>query len=308
MGGLMGAEDVLRCILHMELSGASLMLRPARRKHPGLIPAATQHFGSWGKALQAAGIDSEAVAKRRRWTADRVIQTIHQLARQGIALNYCSVSRVDSGVPGAARRAFGSWDNALLAAGYDPDTIRIQRGPWTAEELIALIQSRAAAGLPIGAYTVVPPSARMASQRLFGSWTAALRAAGVPNPRADQPVWSKEVVLAAIRARLDDHQAINCMAVVTHASRLYNAARRYFGSWEEALRAGGIDPASVRRTPPAWTPDSITAAIRRRAAAGLDMRVQRRHPAALVRRARQFFGSWQQALDAAGVEPGAGRT
>jgi len=131
-----------------------------------------------------------------------VVTTIHRLARQGVALNYASVKCVDSSLPQAARRTFGSWDGALCAAGYDPDAIRVQRRPWTDHEMIALIRNRVAAGLPIGRYSVVPRSALKASRRLSGSWPTALRAAGVSNPHA-WPVWSANAVVAAIRARLD---------------------------------------------------------------------------------------------------------
>jgi len=48
-----------------------------------------------------------------------------------------------------------------------------------------------------------------------------------------------------------------------------------------------------------WTRDSILVEIRRRADAGMNVRIARRHPASLVRRAKEFYGSWPQALEAA---------
>ena len=58
-------EDVIRCILQMELSGASLKYRDMLESNGQLYNAAILHFGCWGKALQAAGIDREAVSNRR---------------------------------------------------------------------------------------------------------------------------------------------------------------------------------------------------------------------------------------------------
>jgi len=57
----------------MELEGASLKSRHVRVVDPSLMAAATRHFGCWGKAMTAAGIDFEAVTNRRAWTVGRVI-------------------------------------------------------------------------------------------------------------------------------------------------------------------------------------------------------------------------------------------
>lgn len=292
------APDVIRAILKMELEGASLRSRHIRVDDPDLAAAAIRHFGCWGKALTAAGIDHEAVANRRTWTVERVVKTIHRLDRQGVALNYASVHKADGGLPQAARKLLGSWNDALRAAGYDPEQIRASRRPWTREEIIDLIRRRAAAGLPVASYNVAPLSAEIASRRLFGSWKAALRAAGVPNPSGEFPVWTKVTVIEGILLRQQAGEALHCFAAAHQVSRLYDAARRLFGSWCEALDEAGIDPDTVRRRRRPYSKADIIAHLQSQA--GRSRRCGD-HPKSIVKAARRLFGTWSAALSAAGL-------
>jgi hypothetical protein len=50
----------------------SLAYASARREVPALVSAAEAHFGSWGKALYAAGIDPNLYFVRRKWRKRRV--------------------------------------------------------------------------------------------------------------------------------------------------------------------------------------------------------------------------------------------
>ncbi len=239
--------------------------------------------------------------KRRTWTTERLLKAIRDLDHRGIALNYASVLKVDHGLPQAARKLLGSWNDALRAAGYDPDKIRLIRRPWTRAQIIELIQRRATAGLPIASYNVVPMSAEVASRRLFGSWKAALRAAGIPRPTKKWPIWTKVSVVEAILFRQQAGEPLYCYAVARQASRLYDAARWHFGKWDEALRAAGFDPATVRRRCPTWTPDAVIDELRRRAGTGMLTAKPALDPVSLARASRRFFGSWRAALEFAGV-------
>lgn len=282
----------------MKLEGASLKSRHVRVDNPDRTAAAIRHFGCWGKALTAAGIDHEAVANRRTWTVERVIKAIHRLDRQGVPLNYASVHKVDGGLPQAARKLLGSWNDALRAAGYDPDQIRASRRPWTREEIIDLIRRRAAAGLPVASYNVAPLSAEIASRRLFGSWKAALRAAGVPNPSTEFPVWTKVSVIEGILIRQQAGEALHCFAAAHQVPRLYDAARRLFGSWREALDEAGVDPDAVRRRRRPYSKAEIIAHLQSQA--GRSRRCGD-HPESIVKAARRLFGTWPAALKAAGI-------
>lgn len=299
---LRDSADVVRWILRLELEGQSLKSRDVRFHHPVLFKVTHRHFRSWGEALRAAGVDAEAVSNRRKWTIERILSTICDLHRRGVALNYASAIQADYGVVQMAAKLLGSWDDALRAAGYDPARIRLARLPWTRDEILNLIRQRAAAGLPIASYSVEPHSAEVASRRLFGSWRAALREAGFASALRRWPVWTKVSVVEGILLRQQAGAPLYCAAAAHDASHLYDAARRLFGKWEHALEAAGIDPASVRRRCTPWTPDSVLAELRRRGGTGTLTASPTMKPVSLKRACRKLFGGWLQAIEAAGLE------
>jgi hypothetical protein len=194
-----------------------------------------------------------------------------------------------------------SWNNALRAAGGDSEAIRLNRHPWTREQIIDPTRRRTAAGLPITSYGVRPLSAEVALRRLFGSWKKAIKAAGMASPMAEFPIWTKVSIVEAILLRQELGQPLHCLAVARKASRLYDAARRCFGSWRAALSAAGIDPTSVHWAQRPWTRNEIVEELRRCAKASKKEHRPDYSSEAFVKAARRLFGRWQNALHAAGV-------
>lgn len=296
--------DVIRGILRREMSGASMCAAAVKRDEHDLFAAAIRHYVSWGRAIHAAGLDHEAISQRRTWTVQRVVQAIRELDRRGVALNHASVRKLDQGPIVAARKLLGSWDNALRAAGYDPMEIRLLRRPWTRPEILAAFQAHAAAGGPLTQSGMRPRSAWFAAVRLFGSADAALRAAGVQHLVGRKRPWSRETVAKAILDRRRAGQPVNCVAVIKSDSGLYDAARRYFGGWNEALVAVGIDPDTVRLQRWPWTADSVIGELRRRAQDGKPPTcLSSIRPASLLRACIDYFGSFEDAAKAARVDP-----
>ncbi|MBS3821604.1 MAG: hypothetical protein KGY81_07570 [Phycisphaerae bacterium] len=297
-------RDVVRGILRRELAGVPLRSTDVKRDDRGLFVAAILHFRSWQNTLQAAGIDGEKVTGRRKWTRQRVIREIRQLGDRGAPLNSKSVKRIDQPLTQAARKLWGSWDRALLTAGYDPEEFRCLRRPWTRKEVIEALRHHVAAGGRIIADDLRPRSLGAACRRLFGSFDRALQAAGIDEPPDKPEGWSAEAIVACIRARCAAGQRVNCMAVVKTDPRLYDAGRRYHGSWDAALRAAGLDPDQVRVARYPWTRGRIIEELRRRVAQGVPPRsVSAIRPIPLVHACRRIFGSCEAAAKAAGVDP-----
>ena len=91
---------------------------PARKNRvsrPAVRAAAQRHFGSWGRALRAAGVEPRVF---ERWTPERVIEEIQ--ARHGRGLSLTSVWREHPRLFAAGQRYFGGWHQALRAAGLTP--------------------------------------------------------------------------------------------------------------------------------------------------------------------------------------------
>ena len=122
--------------------------------------------------------------------------------------------------------------------------------------------------------------------------------------------WTRELVIRRILERQAHRLLLNYWAVVTDDEPLNGAARRYFGSWEAALQAAGIDPATVKNPrdghnpPGTWTNERVLSAIQGHAARGADLaahRMQKSDPK-LVAAATARFGSWRKAIEQAGFD------
>jgi hypothetical protein len=268
-----------------------------------LHKAAVIGFGSWGKALRAAGINMEETSGKRRWTANRVLCEIRNLDRQGIPLNNRSVKNIDQGLAQAARKLWGSWDDALRAAGYEPEKIRLIRKPWTKPAVLEAIRGHIVSGGRILKNALRPRSLAHASWRLFGSFDEAVKAAGFGELLVPKSGWSSAAVTSAILARQKAGKPLNTAAVIRDDSPLYDAARNHHGGWSNALKSAGIDPDAVRAIRKPWTPESVIAELQRMARDDRPpVPLSSIRPVPLVTACRRFFGSFAQAASAAKVD------
>jgi hypothetical protein len=273
-------ERILRYILEREADGLALNAS-GEGVDPLLYSAARRIFGSWRNAIVAAGIPPERVMTWERWSPAKILAKIRQISRRRRPLTTDQIDQRYHNLVSAARRHFGSWSKAVLAAGVDPT--KLQRVvPWTRERVIEAILTRALRGEPLVARLIEPRSLVESGQRFFGSWHAALTAAGVDPRSADLPPrrskrsrsrqtsrrdasagearapWGKERIVEAIRERLREGLRINAWAVSRDDSSLYGAAKRCLGSWDDAIRAAGLDPAEHRGRRSKATRDSPT--------------------------------------------------
>ena len=174
-------EEVIKRITELAELGHPLNVRAIQISEATLASAADRYFDSWADALASAGVDPSDWQRRiPTWTRDRVVDVIQQLHCDGKPINHAAVRR--NSLSQAGVKLFGSWDAALQQAGIDPADVRIYRKPWTAEELVRELRRKYAAGEPVNAKDVRPNHIRRPACRLFGSWDAALVAAGLdPN-------------------------------------------------------------------------------------------------------------------------------
>jgi len=295
-------ESVIRSILAREAAGLPLSAKVVLREDPQLNHAAYQHFGNWCQALLAAGILPDSVSRKRTWTPQKIVDAIRAIHFKGLPLHCVGAYHVDAGLVTAARVRFGSWDKALQAVGFDPALVRLTHSDWTRHGIIQAIRERVAAGLPVTSSKMEPPSATSAARRLFGSWDAALKLAGVcqPDPKARR--WPRSAIIRQIKDLANKETPLNYTSVSRRNKALLLAASRKFGNWDLALLAAGVDPAGVRRKLPTWSADSVLVAIRDRAAAGRPLNSRAICPESLAIAGRRLFGGWSEALRAAGVD------
>ena len=258
-------EEIVRQILQREATGLPLTHGGANGVEQPLYQAAVRIFGSWRNAVISSGISSSRAARTDRWSPAKIFIVIRNLARRRRPISVVELERRFGSMVSAARRQFGSWTKAVVAAGVEPTNLR-RVVPWTRELIIEAILTRALRNDPLTPHHVQPRSLVEAGRRFFGDWSAALAAAGldpkscgsrvspdppivrqVPACQSRLPPWTKERVIAAITDRLAERMPMNSKSVYRLDRSLFSAATRRFGNWSNALRAAGVDPADHRR-------------------------------------------------------------
>jgi len=143
-------------------------------------------FGRWSAALAAAGIDAGKVARYRSWTAERIIAELRGRAKKNLALNSGAVQHDCPGLHAAAVRHFGSHDDALKAAKLNPAKARL-RQRWTKARVIEDLKSAARKGNSLSDTGLrrSSPALYGGAVRIFGSFTAARKAAGIKFKKKD---------------------------------------------------------------------------------------------------------------------------
>jgi len=131
------------------------------------------------------------------------------------------------------------------------------------------------------------------------------RVRGAASRREKSPNWSKDRILRAILQREIEELSLSPGTVSRQHTALYQAARNQFGRWAGALRAAGVDPVRVGRYR-RWSRRAIIHRIRDLARKGtaLNSAAIQRFEAKLVRAVARKFPSWDEALIAAGIDPG----
>jgi hypothetical protein len=122
-------ERIIERIRELHAQQADLSWREVSlHLDPALAAAALRPngFQSWREAIEAAGLNIEQVARYAHWDDARVLEEISALQQAGEALSSKAVQQSHQGLFCAARRRFGSWDNALEVAGLDISLIRLR--------------------------------------------------------------------------------------------------------------------------------------------------------------------------------------
>lgn len=126
-------DEITRCIREYHQNGEDLMHPDFRANRYSLYSAACsqRYFGSWKRAVTSAGLDHEKLRESRIWTRARILRTIQEMSRDKQPLNWTHIKDAAPGLYRAARRRenFGSWHEALLAAGVTPGPLGRGRRP-----------------------------------------------------------------------------------------------------------------------------------------------------------------------------------
>lgn len=204
-----------------------------RAADPALAHAAARLFGTLDTALDAAGV----TPKNRRRTTQQVIETIQDRFVRGLPLNMAGFG--DKNLAALAKRRFGSWAEAVAAAGLAHKYTRPRRAPrtWTRDAVLAAIRTWHAEGRPLTVISRQDQGLYSAAKKLFGDWRSAVVAAGLKPARQQ---WTPDRVLEEIRLRYARGAALTSTRIFQDDPPLAGAGTRLFGTWREAVAAAGL--------------------------------------------------------------------
>ena len=167
-----------------------------------------RRFGRWSQALEAAGLP----ARRRGPVGSRkdLAEAVRELGRRvGRVPKAGDLSRFEDLPPFTAfQTRFGTWREALLAAGYEPGELKYPVARLSDDQLLAALREleRRLGRTPdrgVAAYVDGFPSPSLYRQR-FGGWNAALLAAGLPVVRRQRKAKDGHLCDSAQEAQVDN--------------------------------------------------------------------------------------------------------
>ena len=214
-----------------------------------LFMAAIKSFKSWEEAVKSSGFDYDTIRKKRpKWTRDDILDSIKELEKSGADLNYADLSKIGKNkLYHAGCRLFGNWSFALSEAGVDLKKVNhpIKESKWSKDDILSEIKhlDEIAHNLAGSDIKKSKQDLYSAAIRNFGSWRSALEAAELDYTKiAKKERWSKEKILKEIESFHRSGISLSQRTLKAIGRyKLYDAAVRLFGSWNECLRVAGLN-------------------------------------------------------------------
>ena len=173
-------ETIIRKIVELELAGHSMLEDNIRSMDELLHAAAVSEFGSWETALEYAGVNAHNVGRCRDLTQERIKFRLRRLCATGYDLGATVNRSRDRALYDACLRHFGSWREALTAAGINLANVTRHRPKNLDRDAMLLwIRNRKESGQSISFSEVCFENRdyALAIKREFRSWARALDAA-----------------------------------------------------------------------------------------------------------------------------------
>jgi hypothetical protein len=269
----------------------------------GLRFAVQRHFGSIDAARNAARLPHPDLA--HRWSREILIAELQRLHHAGVRITDTELAKDYGDVLGAIRNYFSGMSAARRAARIPEPAplIAKKRQRWDEARVVAEIEELDRSGESLAASKVPLPLLK-AGKRYFGSWSAALEAAGI-DPKGVQLVrgaYSEEELLEILRTMAKNNPDMQFGELWEYG--FINAIMRIFGDVETALERAKIRNWPVRQRGKTMSRGDVIAAIRGREREGeatyRDVVIEEDH--LLWHSAMVHFGSWLAAAEAAGVD------
>lgn len=304
--------DILGALREAHARGEDMSLRRFRAAHAKLVGAATGHFGSYARAIGAAGISYAKVRRARIWTESEILAALRRRHRAGKDLSTAGMERQCPSLLRTAAHHFGSYRQAVDRAGIDYVSVsRRVLEHWTSRQVLDGLRRLHAQGVALAEKQVAARDRKLAvaARRLFGSYRKAIEAIGFEYDQvrcSHVRVWGRKRIVQLLRELYREGRDLRVSRVMKEVPGLANAAYAYFGSYRKAVLAAGLKYPPIKNPGP-WTASRVLRAIQERHTRGDDLRYSQLLAAdeALVWAARHYFGTYGGAVAKAGIDYGA---
>ncbi len=165
LAGSWSREVILAKIQEYRDRGVPLGAHQMQKADNRLVSAAGYYFGSWAKALEAAGVNPDAVRSSVPWSEDRVVLLIQDAKKSGADLQDRSIRFWNRALYRAACDHFGTWDEAVQAALKE----KVQETRWNLERIRNLLQDYAVHGFTVNEALRYHPRLSRAIVHHYGS-------------------------------------------------------------------------------------------------------------------------------------------
>ncbi len=217
-----------------------------RKSHPLVFQKALGAFGSYPEARRAAGVGP---APLTRWSREKIIEELQKAKRGGAELAPSRLMRTHASLYDAAYEHFDSYGEALAAAGFNYDEIRLSR-EWSKETIAQKLREldEKDVDLRSSALARVDGGLWRAACNHFGSYEVAMKRAGLDYP-PKKPLagWVKSGVLQMLRQLHEDGEDLRYSSMKKKRSSLFFAARYYFDSYVGAVGRAGLNYDAIVR-------------------------------------------------------------
>jgi nuclear transport factor 2 (NTF2) superfamily protein len=243
-------EKITNEITRLYNSNIDLSSGYTQKTNASLYNAAKRHLGGWKQAIEYCGIDYESDVKKNKhgqWNKNSIIKCIIQRHSLGKSLRSGIVEKDDAALACATRVHFGSWKKAVEKSGFDYASITERKFDFWSKErvkqgVISLLEKEA----DISSANMMKTHSDLMHAGIceYGSWRNCLEELGIDYmhkiTRTKRDYWTKEKTIECIKEVFITEGKLSSLYMKYEHGDLYNAGRRCFGTWENAVQESGI--------------------------------------------------------------------
>ncbi len=264
-----------------------------KKKECSHVFEATPEKGQWI-------VESSSMNYRGNPKKIKVTVTVFKCVHCGELKEYPDFWKMDFTMP--------KWQTIIKQKASKKTKVKRVRRKWSMDLIINMIREMYKNGEPLNSKWVRENHHGLmsASIRYFGSWEGAVTTAGIRYDKVKQKrnyKWDKEKVIKSIQERHSQGKSLAHKRTLQNNPSLVHAAVRCCGSWEKAVESAGFAYRNVSDKW-IWRPDDVLKGIRELKSQGRNLISTKigREEQQLYRAGKKWYGTWENAVEAAGIK------